>query len=232
MPSKKTETTEKKTTTKKTTAKKKEVEVNTNPMDMFNNPEVMQQMFMMFQQFQQMSGQMNNTPLTSVVEEKKTKAKASVDGKYTKAMLNDIEDEIITVRSVVNNVYYESAKTNTGYEWIEIGDTEQMSIKEILGMEKRSRIFLHTPWLIVEDDRVVEALGLTELYDIIGKIEDIETLLEMDSEDIRRLYKKLPHEYKKNFINNIYKKVANNEIRDMVLIKSLEDILNVDLRNY
>lgn len=218
-------TTKKKTTTKATTKAKvepkEEVKEQPTMITDFSNisPELMQQMFQMFQSMQ----------TQNKVEEVKEEIVEEKPKKITKSYLRTIKDREVVVRSVVGIVSFKSPKTNITYRWREIGDEEILTVEEILNMETRSKRFLHTPWLVIEDEEVVEGLELTQLYKAIEKIEDIEELLDMDVYDIDELFKKVPHEYKKTFAGVIFEKVNSGEIRDIVLIKELERILGTTL---
>lgn len=188
-------------------------------------PEQMQQMFMMFQQMQQMSNQVQQS--TSV--DKAVDIKVDRNTKFTKSMLSKIEDEEVVVRSVVNNRIFISPRTSIKYRWESKGDVETLKIKEILTMENTSKRFLHTPWLIVEDDRVAEALGLKEMYDMIAKIEDIDTLIILGDEEIKNIFNKLPSEYKRNFTSQIIMMVRSRQVSDLKTIDALNDVLGINL---
>lgn len=216
MESKKTTTTKtKKPTTKKSVNKKTE-EVIDKPMTINDIPEeLLAQIIGMVQKAQ--------TGTTEEVKEVKIK------DKFTKSMLSEIENEKISVRSSIKSVVFSSPKSNITYIWDEKGDVETMTVKDVLAMERKSRLFLHTPWLIVEDERVVEALGLESVYKLVEKVEDFEELIQLDTTEIRDIFGKLPKEYKKSFINEIYTKVKTGELNNLTLIRELEQILKIEL---
>lgn len=192
----------------------------------FFNPENMAKMYAIFKQFQQME-QEGQVKQEEIKEEKKYKK----SDKFTKVMLTKIGDETVTVKSAVDNVIFKSPKTQMKYTWISKGNVEVLTISEILAMENTSERFLHTPWLIIEDERVVQALGLEKLYSAIEKVEDIESLINMSSDEIRNIFESLPNNYKSNFRDEVYMKVKNKELRDIVIIDTLSDILGIKLRD-
>ena len=176
--------------------------------------------------------QQNQATQQTIVEPKIEEVKAIVENKkWTKSDLSEIEDEKVIVKSVVNNVGYISKKTGIQYNWAEKGDAEVMSIKDILAMEAKSKRFLRTPWLVVEDKRVVEALKLEELYKLIERVEDVDSLIDMGEEEIKSVFEKLPNEYKKSFKNEVYAKVRSRELKDITVIESLSKILDIDLKD-
>ena len=185
-------------------------------MDFMNmmTPEMMQ-MFMKFMESQQKTEVMT----TSVTEEKPIK--------WNKSMLNKIKDEIVDVRSVMDGkVIYVSPKTHIKYKWLEKGDIEQLTIEEILAMDTK-KMFLRTPLLVVEDERVVEALGLKEINKLVDKVEDIDQLVEMDLDDMEKTINELPFDYKRNLRDEISKKIENSEIRDYVVVQTLKRIFEI-----
>lgn len=184
------------------------------------SPELMQQMFNMFLSMQNQNA------------EEKKKVNISIEDKpkkITKSYLRSIKDREVVVRSVFGTVVFKSPKTRISYKWTEIGDEEILTVDEILAMDSHSKRFLNTPWLIIEDEEVVEGLGLAQLYDVIKKIENTDELLEMYVGDIEALVSKAPHEYKKTLAGVIFEKVDSGEIRDIVLIREFERILGVTL---
>ena len=185
-------------------------------MDFMNmmTPEMMQ-MFMKFMESQQKTEVM----ATAVEEEKPIK--------WNKSTLNRIKDEIVDVRSVADGkVIYVSPKTHIKYKWLEKGDIEQLTIEEILAMDTK-KIFLRSPLLVVEDERIIEGLGLKEINKLVDKVEDIDQLVEMDLEDMEKTINELPFDYKRNLRDEISKKIENSEIRDYVVVQTLKRIFEI-----
>ena len=221
----------KKTTTRKKKVGEKPVEQN-NELSVDELRQMMQQMMATMNMFMQQQVAQQQQPKVEEVVEKEVKPKKQTKKtKWTKADLIEIENERVPVKSVIDNVGYTSKRTNIKYKWANKGDIELMTVSEILGMETRSQRFLHTPWLVIEDERVVQALRLTELYDLIDKVDDVDKLLELSTDEIDRIFNKLPKEYKDNFKDEIYVKVKTRELKDLEIIDALSKILDIDLRN-
>ena len=221
----------KKTTTRKKKVEEKPVEQN-NELTVDELRQMMQNMMATMNMFMQQQVAQQQQPKVEEVAEKEVKPKKQIKKtKWTKADLIEIENERIPVKSVIDNVGYTSKRTNIKYKWSNKGDIELMTVSEILGMETRSQRFLHTPWLVIEDERVVQALRLTELYDLIDKVDDVDKLLELSTDEIDRIFNKLPKEYKDNFKDEIYVKVKTRELKDLEIIDALSKILDIDLRN-
>lgn len=205
-----------KTETKKKTTAKKKVESKTEPkkegvdMSAMMTPEMMA-MFMKFMESQQQ-------------EVKPMKAK---EEKWTKASLYNIKNEMVEVRNVLDGkVVYVSPKTKLKYKWLEKGDIEILSVEEILAMDSK-KIFLRTPVLVVEDERVVEGLGLGKVYRDIELIENTEKLEELDIDELKEFVEGLSDECKNNLRDEMNKKINNYEIRDYMVVDTLKGLLDL-----
>ncbi len=210
----------KKASSKKTSSNKKKTEkVNetkvekTNEIKLEDIPQdVIEQIFNMFK-----SVNKENEEIKLTTEEKPSK--------ITKGYLRKIKDKEVVVRSLVGLVVFKSPKTNIVYKWTDVGDEEVLTIDEILQMDTTSKRFLHTPWLLIDDKDVVEGLGLSNLYSIIEKAKDLDSLLELEMYEIEEIINALPHDFKQELSNKVFVKVSNDEIRDILVIRKLEDLL-------
>ena len=215
---KKEESTEKKATKKKATTKKKvikkteEKEEEKKVEGLELTPEMME-MFKRFMESQQ-----------KAVE---PKIQEKVFEKFTKAKLYGIKDEIVPVRNILDGkVIYVSPKTKIKYKWLEKGDIEYLSIEEVLAMDSK-KLYLRTPLLIVEDERIIEGLGLEKLYKDIELVENIDELIGLEEEEIERIIKSLSVGCKNNLRDEVNKKIKNCEIRDYMIVNMLKRLLDL-----
>lgn len=150
--------------------------------------------------------------------------------KATKASLYRQRTREIPVRSYVDGrVIYKSKKTGVTYKWLEKGAYEILTIDEILNMESQSHKFLHSPWLVVDDEEVIEAFNLTNLYQSLEKVEDIDSFISLPFEEQQGIYDNLPKSVQKQVYNRIYNKVDNGEIDSRAKIKQLEELVKIEL---
>lgn len=170
----------------------------------------------------------NNTLKEENVSEKKLTKKK---GRVTKADLHKIRDREVTLKSANDMCSFKSNKTNIMYSWVDENDEETMTVAEILNMEAKSKKFLHTPWLIMIEDydngetikMIVEALGLEKIYE---NLVDVDELLEKDLCDIEEILNEASDDYKEVVASKIRRKVVDEELRDIILIKELERMLD------
>ena len=162
------------------------------------------------------------------IEKEFAKAVAKPEEKWTKAKLYTIRDEMVEVRNVYNGkVVYNSPKTKINYSWLEKGDIEVMSIEEILTMHTK-RKYLEEPWLAIDDERIIEGLGLEKAVNIIEKVEDTEALVEMDIQELEKLIDDLNRNQKLNLRDEVVIKIKANEIRDYATVVALKELLDIE----
>lgn len=165
-----------------------------------------------------------NAPVEQPMQQETSKPKA------TKASLYQQRTREIPVRSFINGrVIYKSKKTGVTYKWLEKGSYEILTIEELLNMESQSQKFLHSPWLMVDDEEVIEAFNLQELYELVTKVEDIDSFINMSLGEQKVIYNKLPKTLQNQVYNHIYNKVESGEIDSKSKIRELEELVQMEL---
>lgn len=163
-------------------------------------------------------------------EQVKQQEVAPTKPKATKASLYQERTREIPVRSCINGrVIYKSKKTGATYKWLEKGAYEILTIDELLNMESQSQKFLHSSWLMVDDEEVIEAFNLQELYDLVAKVEDIDSFINMSLGEQKQIYNKLPKSLQNQVYNHIYNKVESGEIDSKSKIRELEELVQMEL---
>ena len=163
-------------------------------------------------------------------EQVKQQEVAPTKPKATKASLYQDRTREIPVRSCINGrVIYKSKKTGVTYKWLEKGAYEILTIDELLNMESQSQKFLHSSWLMVDDEEVIEAFNLQELYDLVAKVEDIDSFINMSLGEQQKIYNKLPKTLQNQVYNHICFKVDSGEIDSRAKIRQLEELVGMEL---
>lgn len=227
----KPKTTRKSTTTKKATTKKEVVEKVVEPViqeqpsqptiDLSTlSPELIAQ-FMQLLALQQQGG----------VAPVQTTVAPTGEVKKDKRWLKTIKDREVRLTSCVGRVVYKSKKTGDVYKWLSTGDDDYFTVEELLSMDNQSPKFLRTPFLLIDDEEVVEALGLTELYKYIERVQDLETFFDLPLDDIIETCENLPKSFRTSLASVVNKKVEEQELRDIRVIRKLEELLDKDF-NY
>ena len=192
---------------RKTSTRKKNTDVVAPQMDM---SAITPELFAQFQAFMAMQqGVANPVPTQEVVKEKPEK--------LDKRWLKTVNDREVRVTSCYGRVVYKSKKTGEVFKWLETGDDQYFTVQDVLDMDNQSHKFLRTPWLLIDDEEVVEAMGLTKMYGYINRLEDIDELCQ-----------NLSKVYKNNLARIVNQKVEEKELRDVVVIRKLQELLDKD----
>lgn len=204
-------------TPRKTSAKKQKATTDTQ-FDMSN---ITPEMFAQFQAFMtmQQSASAEAQPVAKVEEKPKT---------LDKRWLKTVKDREVRVTSCYGRVVYKSKKTGEVFKWLETGDDEYFTVEEILAMDNQSHKFLRTPWLIIDDEEVIEAMGLSEMYSYINRLENMDEFLASPLDEIEEVCKNISKGYKNNLARIVSQKVENKELRDILVIRKLQELLDKD----
>lgn len=172
------------------------------------------------------------TTTTKPVEEKVEVAQEEVveEPKVIKRKKQIDLDMLVSCKNIVDGrLIYKSRKTGLETIWMEYGDVEFIDVGELLTMKASQPKFLTNPALIIEDDDVVEYLGLKHIYQKIVDVEDLDTFFENSPEEISQILDKIPNGVKGTIGTVAKKRVLDGTLFDRRKIKTLEQKLNIDL---
>lgn len=177
-----------------------------------------------------LQGQQAQAVPTEAPQEQPKQEVAQPKAKVTKATLFQDRNRQVIVRSCVDGrVIYKSKHSGMTWKWLEKGAYEVLTVEELLNMESQSHKFLHSPWLMVDDEDIIEAFNLAELYDLVAKVEDIDSFINMSLDEQKQIYNKLPKASQNQVYNHICFKVDSGEIDSRAKIRELEDLLGREL---
>ena len=177
-----------------------------------------------------LQGQRAQAVPTEAPQEQPTQEVAQPKQKVTKATLFQDRNRQVIVRSCVDGrVIYKSKRSGMTWKWLEKGAYEVLTVEELLNMESQSHKFLHSPWLMVDDEDIIEAFNLAELYDLVAKVEDIDSFINMSLDEQKQIYNKLPKASQNQVYNHICFKVDSGEIDSRAKIRELEDLVGREL---
>lgn len=139
--------------------------------------------------------------------------------------------ELIEVRSVTNGgLTYISPKTGMKVRWQETGDVEYMEFAELMTMKSARRGFLEQPLIVIDDEDVVEKLGLTKLYENMFDIDDIDSFFELSVTKMSEQLETMPRGIKTLVADKATKMIKDETLYDLRKIKLLEDKVRIDLQ--
>lgn len=177
-----------------------------------------------------LQGQQAQAVPTEAPQEQPKQEVAQPKAKVTKATLFQDRNRQVIVRSCVDGrVIYKSKRSGMTWKWLEKGAYEVLTVEEMLNMESQSHKFLHSPWLMVDDEDIIEAFNLAELYDLVAKVEDIDSFINMTLDEQKQIYNKLPKASQNQVYNHICFKVDSGEIDSRAKVRELEDLVGREL---
>ena len=177
-----------------------------------------------------LQGQQAQAVPTEAPQEQPKQEVAQPKPKATKATLFQDRNRQVIVRSCIEGrVIYKSKRSGMTWKWLEKGAYEVLTVEELLNMESQSHKFLHSPWLMVDDEDIIEAFNLAELYDLVAKVEDIDSFINMTLDEQKQIYNKLPKASQNQVYNHICFKVDSGEIDSRAKIRQLEELVGMEL---
>lgn len=138
--------------------------------------------------------------------------------------------EQIPVMNVTNGtLVYASRKT--GAEWIftDYGDIEYMEFQELLTMRSSQRRFFDEPFLLVMDDRAVEHLGLTKMYQNISNPGQIDVIFRMNQSEFEEIVEKSPKGIKHLIVSRAKKLYDSGELDSVKKINYINSRFQTDI---
>ena len=186
-------------------------------------PEMLEMMQMMAKQ---MASEMINEKHESVVKNTTGSNKLS-----KKALRDKYKDETITLINVTSgSVTYKSPKGGYPYIWSGYGDSDEVSIDDLLAMPMK---YLTSPWLMIADEYadIIETLGLGKYYKFMNILDDIDDIESFDLEQLEEAVKVFSNS--REFVNKVstrvQEKIDNGELKDIYKMMQLEKILGKTL---
>lgn len=139
-------------------------------------------------------------------------------------------DLMVACRNVTEGrLIYVSKKTGLQTIWSNHGDVEYMDVGELMTMKASQPKFLTEPWLIIEDDDVVEFLGLKHLYQRLVDVDDLDSFFMKSHTEMEQILDRVPNGTKDSIATRARKMVEDGSLYDNRKIRVLEQKLKIDL---
>lgn len=136
----------------------------------------------------------------------------------------------IAVRSVrEGGLTYVSKATGLNTYWNDYGDEHYMEVEELIRMKSSSPAFLTKPWIMIDDEEVVEYLSLKTVYDAIIPIDELDSFFSKPVSEIDEAIKKAPIGTKELIRDRAYKMVSTGDLDSNKVIRAIEQNLKIDL---
>lgn len=205
--------TPKKTPVKKAVSKKDNITINDIPTDII--AQLTQQIT------QQVTEQMNSMLQKKVIPPTETRSvepsSMAKNINYGMKYLNSIRDEEIEVMSLIDNPCRFICKHYRGgegyYSWGARGDIELIPVGDIITMERNSKRFLHEPWLLIKDERVLKSFrDLEKIQKMASKLEDLSEFVRLPEKEIEEVIETINSSCKADISRDLHELQVRDEL--------------------
>lgn len=153
--------------------------------------------------------------------------KEVADNSAASAVLND--DTKVVVEARVSAVYYTCPITFETFSWLEVGDKQEMTFKQLRIMNAKHPRYFTEKWLLPCDSDVVKKLNLEKIYANKVNRNDMKRFCGDDIKDVEELLSGLGSNAKAELVPKITKYVKDGKIANVRMIRLLEKQLGIEL---
>ena len=123
---------------------------------------------------------------------------------------------------------YISRKQN-GYEitWENQGDVDYLELGELVSMRNSQRAFFEKNWVGIDDDEILEYLGVSKFYNHALTYDELNELLDLPFNEMSEKIKLMPKGMRSNLKIQLAKKIRNKEIDSIKTIDFLKSELGI-----
>lgn len=137
---------------------------------------------------------------------------------------------IVTVRNGFAGVLvYRSRHTGEKFKWDGYGSEQYMELQELRNAKGSSKAFFENGWFLIDDDDVIEYLGLQSVYKNALKYDDIDALFGLKPNEIESKIKAAPDGQKVSIAHRARQLISDGKIDSIRVITTLEKCLGVEL---
>ena len=142
-------------------------------------------------------------------------------------ILND--DMKITVQALVPNVYYTCTVTFETFSWLKVGDTQEMTYKQIKFMNVKHPRYFSDRWLKPLNDDVLERLKLKKYFENNLRRGDLKLLFGNDVGAVEEMLANLNPDSKAELAKKAIKAAKDGGINNVKIIRLIEKHLGVEI---
>lgn len=145
----------------------------------------------------------------------------------TDKILND--DTKIQVQSLVPVVCYSCPVTFETFSWMEVGDTQEMTFKQLRIMSVKHPRYFSERWLKPLNDEVLEKLKLKRFFESNLSRGDLKLLCGNDAGAVEELLTNLNPDAKQELAKKAIKAAKDGKINNVKIIRLIEQYLGVEI---
>lgn len=140
---------------------------------------------------------------------------------------------LIPCKSIVyGKLTYVSPRTQLIYNWSDYGTEEFIEYGELITMRSASPKFLTKPWILIQDDEVVEYFRLQDIYEKLLLLDNINEFLLKPFSEIETLFESAPMGIKQTFTIKIGEMVHAKTINDIRVVNMIDKTMGTNLKEF
>lgn len=139
------------------------------------------------------------------------------------------DDMKVTVQALVPVVCYSCPVTFETFSWLEVGDTQEMTFKQLRIMSTKHPLYFSERWLKPLNDDVLERLKLTKYYESNLSRGDLKLLFGNDVAAVEEMLVNLNLDSKAELSKKAVKAAKDGRINNVKIIRLIEKHLGVEI---
>lgn len=141
-------------------------------------------------------------------------------------------NRLVEVKNGFNGrLIFENKRTGEIYEWNEFGESQDITFTDLKYAKASQKDFFINNWFLIEDEDVIEALGLNKYYDNALSEEEFDALFKLSPSEITARINELSDGQKKSLGYKAKALYKEEKIDSLKVITALEHSLGITLRD-
>ena len=143
----------------------------------------------------------------------------------------DVNDTIMVVNGFNGRLVYKSKRTGEKFVWSNLGDEQEMEIRELRNAKNSAKGFFIKNWFMFkkEDQWIIDYLTLGKYYSNSINIDDYDKILMSSANIINSKLANVPEGQKESLANRARTLIQNGDIDSNRSIAALESVLGAVL---
>lgn len=140
------------------------------------------------------------------------------------------DDGIEVMCASLGKVVYHSPISRRKFKFTEFGQTQKIPYQEIINMIQFHPAYFTEGTLIIMDKTIQEDYGLTDMYQKVLTPKNIESVFEMNIDELEVLVKTMPESARKTFVSKAQELFEDDKLDSYKIIQLIEREFGFDLK--
>lgn len=139
--------------------------------------------------------------------------------------------KLIEVKNGFNGrLIFENKRTGEVYTWESFGDILDIPFTDLKYAKASQKDFFVRNWFLIDDEDVIEALGVKRFYEHALTEEEFDTLFDLSPSEITSRLSELSDGQKKSLSYKVRKLYSEGKIDSLRVINAFEHSLGINLK--